>query len=942
MLHLCGSTNQLKQLTSQIVIHGVVEDGLHVVQLIRACFQLGAPELALNVFSSIEKPSLFLLNLMVKGLSDHGLHCNLLRLYKNCVESGIGSDNYTYPFVIKGCTSLCAVRTGEEIHCVVVKANFEDNLVVQTALVDMYAKCGRMRASQKVFDRMPDPDMVSCNALLYGYSFNGLDQEVFEAFRQFRMMWFAPNISTFVSLIPVCTNLGSLDLGKSVHCLAIKCGFSLDESLVPALISMYSAVEEVSFARELFDLLQEKNVIVWNAMISAYTQNKQPNKAFEVYRRMIQEGVQPNLVTFVSIIPSGDNLEDRCGESIHASVVKCGLEDQSSVVTALLSMYAKLRDMVTSQFLFDGIPEKKSILSWNSMMSAYIQNGLPDESLNRFCKMISTGISPDSISMINVISACTRLKDTQTGMSAHAYCLRNGLTNLNLSNTLLTFYCECDKLSTAIDLFSMMRIRNVVSWNTLISSCVHHGNINFVTELLHQMQYENVRFDLVTMISILPCYFERDGLLEGMAVHGHSIKTGFNTDVSLTNALISMYANCGDLYDCRVLFEGMQVRSVVSWNAILSGYRNYNLNQEVMVLFHQMIEEDQRPNSVTLLNTLPMCCSELQVKTIHAYAIRQGDLSEPPLLTSLICTYANFENLHLCQLLFEKADKRNVILWNAMMSAHLRNQNAEHVVALLREMLLLDQEPDHVTIVTLILACVQVNSFSLIQSIMAYIICKGFEKDILIRNALIDMYTRCGYISIARKIFDGMISKDIVSWSVMINGFAIHGDGKIALELFSQMKCSGVEPDDVTFISVLTACSHSGLVEEGRAVFNSMTEEYGIKPRMEHYACMVDLLGRTGHLSEAYELIKGLPFKPSESLLESALGACRIHGNFEIAEKIGSLLFDQDPKNSGSYVMLSNIYAAAGRWTDAIKVRSNMDDREVRKLLGFSTIEVDA
>ncbi|KAK9127516.1 hypothetical protein Syun_016313 [Stephania yunnanensis] len=527
-------------------------------------------------------------------------------------------------------------------------------------------------------------------------------------------------------------------------------------------------------------------------------------------------------------------------------------------------------------------------------------------------------------------------------MSAHAYCLRNGLLNLNLSNTLLTFYCECDKLSTAIDLFSMMRIRNVVSWNTLISCCVRHGNINIATEFLHQMQHDSVRFDLVTMISILPSYFERDELLEGMAVHGYAIKSGFSSDVSLTNALISMYAYCGDLYNCRVLFEGMPVRSVVSWNAILSGYRNYNLNQEVMVLFHRMIEEDQMPNSVTLLNIVPMCCSELQVKTIHAFAIRQGEMSELPLLTSLICTYASFENVHLCQLLFERADKRNVTLWNAMMSAHLRNQNAEHAVALLREMLLFDQKPDHITILTLISACVQIDSFSLIQSIMAYIICKGFEMDILIGNALIDMYTRCGYISVARKIFDGMIQKDIVSWSGMINGFAIHGDGKIALELFSQMKCSGLEPDDVTFISVLSACSHSGLVEEGRAVFNSMAEEYGIKPRMEHYACMVDLLGRTGHLSEAYELIKGLPFKPSESLLESLLGACGIHGDFEIAEKIGNLLFDQGPKNSGSYVMLSNVYAAAGRWVDASNVRSNMDDREVRKVPGFSTIEVDA
>lgn len=253
-------------------------------------------------------------------------------------------------------------------------------------------------------------------------------------------------------------------------------------------------------------------------------------------------------------------------------------------------------------------------------------------------------------------------------------------------------------------------------------------------------------------------------------------------------------------------------------------------------------------------------------------------------------------NVHLCRLLFERADKKNVTLWNAIMSAHVRSENAKHSVAFLREMLLMNLEPDHVTILTLVSACVQVNSFSLIQSVMAYIICKGFEGDLLVGNALIDLYTRCGYIPIARKIFDGMTEKDIVSWSVMINGFAIHGAGEAALALFSQMKCSGLEPDDVTFISALSACSHSGLVDEGRAVFNSMIEEYGITPRMEHYACMVDLLGRTGHLSEAYELTKRLPFKPSESLLASLLGACGIHVNFELAEKIGICFLIRIPK----------------------------------------------
>ncbi|OVA10469.1 Pentatricopeptide repeat [Macleaya cordata] len=938
LLHLCQNIKHLKQVKSLLIVNGLVEDETLVGEYIRLCFHLGTVELALKIFRKIENPSLFLQNLVIRCLSNHGLYENLLSVYMRCQKLGCSSDNYTFPFVIKACASLNTLRTGKVIHCIVLRTGYERNLVVQTALIDMYTKTGLVETSRILFDKIPQPDLVSWNALLSGYSFNGRDQEVFQVFKQIQEIGLKPNVSTFASLIPVCTRLGTLDIGRSIHGFTIKCGFCLNETLVPALISMYGGGDDLSVSRKLFDLLHEKNVASWNAMISAYTQSRKTSEAFEIYRLMLRENVQPNLVSFVSVIPSCDNIQS--GESVHACGIKCGLDQQNSVATGLLSMYAKLGVLDSAQIIFDGMPER-SLLSWNATVSGYVQNGLPDVGLTAFYEMQLAGRIPDSVSMVSVLSACAKLKITKLGMSAHAYCLRNGFdSNLNVSNALLTFYSDCDRLSSSLKLFHKMVIRNVVSWNTLISNSVHNGDIETALTFVRQMQQEDVKFDLVTMISILPTYSETEKLVQGMTIHGYAIKSGLSSDVSLINALISMYVNCEDLNAANLLFQLMSLRDVVSWNALLTGYRHNNLHREAMVLFHQMNMEDQKPNFVTLLTILVMCSNQLQVKCIHAYAIRTRDILEPPLITSLMCMYARFENVNLCRLMFERADKSNVTVWNAIMSVYVESKNAKNAVATFREMLWMEMEPDHVTVLTLISACIQLSSLGLGQSVMAYVICKGFENDLLVSNALIDLYARCGYISIARNLFDGLTEKDTVSWSVMINGYGIHGDGEAALALFSQMKSSGFEPDDVTFITILSACSHAGLVDRGRMLFNSMLELHGIEPRMEHYACMVDLLGRTGYLDEAYDLVKRLPCKPSASLLESLLGACGVHGYFQLAEEIGRLLFELDPNNSKWYVMLSNVYAAAGMWTDAGRVRCDMEERRLRKVPGFSLIEV--
>ncbi|XP_034910418.1 pentatricopeptide repeat-containing protein At3g16610 [Populus alba] len=892
--NICKNTNHLKSLKALLIVNGLIQHKLLLRQFLESCFNLGSVDIALSTFNTIKKPSLLLQNLMIRSLSNNGLHENVLSVYKTCQVSNSLSDDFTFPFVIKACSILGAFEIGKEIHCAVLRNGYERNVVIETALVDFYGKIGHLGTARSLIDRSPQPDLVSLNALISCYSFHGIDQPVFEVFKHIFAVGLKPNLSTLASVIPVCTRLGRLTTGKSLHGFAVKSGFLANEFLVPALISMYARDVYVSSAINMFEDVKRKNIAVWNAMISAYTQKDMAFEAYEMFRQMLHADVLPNSITFVSVIPSCEVAGGILyGESFHAWVIKHGLENQVSVVTALVSMYAKLGEMHEAENLFDRI-SNRNLLLWNVMVSGYVCNCLWDTSLAAFCEMQLGGFRPDAVSIVSVLSACSNLEAVLFGKCAHAFSVRKGIdSSPNVSNALLAFYSDCRQLTSSFKLFHKMHVRNTVSWNTLISGCVHSGEMEKAADLGHSMQKEGVALDLVTLISFLPVYCDRDYLGHGMTLHGYAIKKGFASDVSLVNALISTYCKCGDLDSGRFLFEVMSERCIVSWNALFTGLRHLNLQNEAMVLFSQMTEY-QRPNSVTLLNVLPLCYSHLQ-------------------------------------------GTEDIPVWNAIISVHIQTKYPEKAVCFFNDLLRMGLQPDNITALSLVSACAQLNFLSLAHSVMAYMICKGFEKDSAVSNALIDMYARCGDIVTAKKLFEGLIEKDAVSWSVMINGYCLHGDSKAALETFSQMQSSGVIPDVIVFSTILSACSHAGLVEQAWMVLNSMVEN-GISARIEHYACLVDLLGRKGHLKEAYNVVKKLPSKPSVTLLESLLGACSVHGNVEIGEEISGLLIEMDPDNPVPYVILSNIYAAAGRWADANKLRSNIDRRRLRKAAGCSLL----
>ncbi|KAI3521001.1 hypothetical protein L1887_10457 [Cichorium endivia] len=933
----CTELTYLKPLKTQLIVHGFFKQDAVVGNFIKRCFDLNDPQPALSTLSRIN-PSLFLQNLTIRCLHDRELHHDVLTVYKYCQSCSCPSDNFTFPFVIKACSALKAVRNGKEVHCVILRTGLDHNVVVQTALVDFYAKNGEIGIARKLHDEITQPDLVSWNALLSGYSFHGLNQEAIEVFNRIRLADLNPNVSTFASIIPVCSRLDDLSIGKSLHGHVLKCGYFTNNFLIPAFISMYGSNNELSLARDIFDYASKKNVTMWNAMISAYTQNQKSDDAIELFGNMTRDHIKPDMITFMSIIPSS-GIVTGYGQSLHAYVIKLGLQNQPAIATIILSMYAKFGHLNSAKFLFDHMTHR-NILSWNAMVSGYVHNDCWTMSLAAFNEMQAAGIHPDAVSIINILSACSGLEATLLGQSVHAFSLKSGIeSNLNLSNALLAFYTNCHKMSYSFRVFERMAVKDEVSWNTLISGCVHNGKYENAILLLYQMHIKGVKFDSVTLISVLPCFKNLEDLVQGMAVHGCAIKLGVDYDVSVANALISMYMNCGDFDNGKMIFDDIAFKDVVSWNALITGCHLHMVQKEGILLLDRMINDGQNPNHVTLLNVLPMCYNYMQVKSIHGYAARRhGIMLETLFIASLISVYGQFSDVKSCSFLFQMGEKGDISLWNAILAVHVESNHAKIVVSLFSDLLQSNVQPDYITILSLTSACAQINHVNLTNSVMGYVIKKGINKYVAVSNAFIDLHAKSGFISYAEKVFDEMPVRDIISWSTMIHGYGLHGNGEAAFGLFTQMRHSGLKPDETTYINILSACSHAGLVDEGRMVFKSMMKDEGMVVGIDHYGCMVDLLGRTGHMKEAYDVVRSLPFEPSVSMLESLLGSCLNHGGIEIGERVGKMILERDPMNSGAYVMLYNVYAGCGRWSEANKVRACMEGKNLRKLPGFSFV----
>eukprot|EP01018_Ginkgo_biloba_P023522 Gb_33335 [translate_table: standard] len=631
------------------------------------------------------------------------------------------------------------------------------------------------------------------------------------------------------------------------------------------------------------------------------------------------------------------------GKQVHAHMLLDGFKQNTRLNSELVNMYALCGNLVDARWIFDQMSKPTAFL-WNVMIREYVRNGLSEEALSLYYQMEQDGVKPDKFTFPFVLKACTSLSALQQGNEIHEHIIKSGFdSDVFVGSALVDMYAKCGFIEIARQVFNKMSKRDVVSWTTMIGQYVHIGRADEALKLFSQMQQLNTKPDSITVVSVLPACAHLTALQQGKEIHNYILKRGFQSDVFVASALIDMYAKCRSIVFARHVFHKMSRRNVVSWNSMISGYIQNGYTNEALKCFQEMQLENVKPNSVTIASILPFCVHPTNMQhgtEIHNYAIRNDLMSDVFVGSSLVDMYAKCRRIDVAYRVFEKMSKRNVVLWTAMISGYTQNRHANEALKLLAQMQVAGVKPDSVTILSALPACAHLAALRQGKEIHGYIIRSGFDAGVLVGGGLIDMYVKCGNVEIARQIFDKISHKNLESWTAMIAGYGMHGCGADALAIFNQMQQSGMKPDPITFVAVLSACSHSGLVDEGWHYFGSMVRDFGIEPRVEHYACMVDLLGRAGQLGKAQSFIKKMPLEPDAGVWGALLGACRIHGNIELGEAVAERLFELEPQNAGNYVLLSNMYAAAGRWDCVTKVRTEMKCRGLKKRPGCSWIVV--
>ncbi|KAJ8510968.1 hypothetical protein OPV22_001402 [Ensete ventricosum] len=602
--------------------------------------------------------------------------------------------------------------------------------------------------------------------------------EAFNAFSLLRLRSRSPASSLLLlhslsSLISCTSSQKAIVQGLQLHALTLSHGLHDHPSLLPRLTSLYTTFGLLPDAHALVFSSHSLEVLHWNLLISAYMKDDRPSDALLAYRQLIQRGIRPDRFTYPSVLKAcGDVRDLEFGKEVHRSINDSCMEWNIFVQNALIAMYVKCGVLGSARKLFDEMPER-DVVSWNTMVSGYASRGMWEKAFQLFGQMRAEGSEVNS-----------------------------------------------------------------VTWNTIVGGHLQRGNPREALRLISEVTTHGSEVDFVTLVVGLSACSHVGSLKLGKEIHGFATRCCSDGIESVRNALITMYSRCKDMEHACLLFQMAKMRSLVTWNTMIAGFGLSDQADEASFIFRDMVHSGVQPNYVTVVTYLALCA---------------------------------------------------------------RVANLQHG-----------------------------------RELHCYITKHDFKGYLLLWNSLIDMYSKSGRILVAKRVFDLLTNRDQVSYTSMIAGYGIQGEGTAALKLFNEMIDSGIKPDHINMVAVLSACSHSGLVSQGHKLFKMMIDSYGIAPQMEHYSCMVDLFARAGLVKKAEELLYKAPLPPTAAMWAALVGACQVYENTEIGERAAKKLLEMGTENPGHYVLIANMYAAAGCWVELAKVRTMMRDLGVRKSPGLA------
>ncbi|KAK4776498.1 hypothetical protein SAY86_005186 [Trapa natans] len=632
----------------------------------------------------------------------------------------------------------------------------------------------------------------------------------------------------------------------------------------------------------------------------------------------------------------------------HASVITSGAfneSDSAHLRSHLTAAYTLCGQTDVARKLFDDLPHRNSFL-YNALIRAYHLQGLYRKAIDLFVDLLtSEHCRPDKFTYTLAFKACSELSFLGTGSIFHGKLYVVGLdSNSYIQNSLLAMYMNCREPWAAEKVFNEILEPTVVSWNTMTSGYFKNASADLSVRTFKHMMAAGFEPDSASAVSVLPACGYLKELEVGRFVHSLVEEKGLGKNIAVRNAILDMYAKCGKMNEAWLFFKRLVERDVVTWTTVINGYILNGDSGSALDVGRLMLLDEVKPNSVTIASLLS-ACSSLSVlrhgRCLHGWSVRQNLACDVMIETALIDMYAKCKLVDHSLQVFQKALKSRSAPWNSIISGLVHNDLAEEAISTFKEMLMQEVERGSATLNSLLPAYAIIADLQQAANVHSYVARTGYVSHVEVTTCLVDVYSKSGSIESAHKLFNEIPTwdKDIIVWSVIISAHGKHGHGEIAVSLFNEMVETGVEPNEVTFTSVLHACGHSGLVSEGLSLFRLMFQQGRRRIlQQDHYTCIVDLLGRAGRLREAYDLVNEMPYEPNHAVWGALLGACVIHENVDLGEIAAKKLFELEPQNTGNYVLLGKIYSASGRWKDAENVRNIMTQIGLRKLPAHSLI----
>ncbi|KAJ8774539.1 hypothetical protein K2173_016985 [Erythroxylum novogranatense] len=748
-------------------------------------------------------------------------------------------------------------------------------------------------------------------------------------------------MTLYMPLFSCCKTLRTL---IQLHAHLLYSGFRYDPQATTKLIESYAQMGSLQSARLVFETFKNPDPFMWGVLIKCHVWSHFYGEALSFYKEMLLSGTQLSRFIFPSVLRACAGLGDLgFGAKVHGRIIKSGYEGDDVIETSLLVTYGELGCRNDARKVFDYMPTR-DLVSWSTMISCYVDNGEASLGMEMFRLLGYEGFELDSVTMLSVVEACSELRSSRLASSVHGYILQRRIETCgSLDNSLIVMYSKCDDLYSAERIFMNVDTFNVTSCTAMISSYNRSGRFRNALEVFFKMLDSKVEPNAFNIICVLGSCSGLGCLREGKSAHCYAVRRNMDVeDDYFGPALVELYSECGNLGYCEKFLHANTERNVVSWNMLMSVYNHQGLLNEALLLFVQMHKKRILADSFSLSTSISACGdigSLVLGNQIHGHAIKRGFLNEF-VLNALIDMYSKCGCLDKAYSIFDDIKHKSIIAWNSMICGFSHNGNSLEAIKLFDEMCLNHIGIDEVTLLCAVQACSQIGNLRKGKWIHHKLIVDGIVIDPFVDTALIDMYCKCGDLRAAQRVFHSMSERSVVSWSAMISGYGMNGAVDSAIACFAEMVNLGIKPNSVTFTNILAACSHSGYVEEGKSYFDSM-REFSVEPKWEHFACVVDLLSRSGDLEEAYRIINTMPFPADATIWGAFLNGCRIHQRIDMIERIRNDLSNMITNDTGYYTLLSNIYAEEGKWGASTEVRSVMKSTSLKKVPGYSTIEVD-